>query len=410
MIFIILGTERYPFDRMIKSVDRLIEDGVIREEVFFQLGSCKYEPRHAKFARFLSFGEMYENISRSSLVLAHAGAGTTLLCLQVGRPVILFPRLCKFKEHVDDHQVPFAEKMKETGRTLVAYDYDQLKVAVQQIGQMPSQTHATLRKNLVAFLHGFLKKTELVNICGVDIHNISLEQAIGAISEIIRIRRPSTVFTPNVDHVVKFQKNAEFRRAYEDASLVLADGVPLLWASRFLGEPIREKISGSDLFPKLCEVAAQKGWRLFFLGGRLGAAVSAQKNLLQRYPMLNVVGTYSPPFGFEKDADENARIVEMIRAAKPDILFIGLGAPKQEKWAWRYKEACGAPVTIGIGVSFEFSAGMVKRAPRWMQKVGLEWSWRLMMEPVRLWRRYLVDDMEFFGLVLAQKRKKAKAI
>ncbi|MEI6437348.1 MAG: WecB/TagA/CpsF family glycosyltransferase [Candidatus Omnitrophota bacterium] len=244
-----------------------------------------------------------------------------------------------------------------------------------------------------------------VDLCGVKIDNVSFEETIKRIETLVNAGKPVSVVTPNVDHIVRFQKDEGFRQAYKSAALVLADGVPILWAASYLKTPLKEKISGSDLFPALCAGAASKGWRLFFLGGRPGAAQKAVELLSHRYVGLNVVGAYSPPFGFEVDTAENNRIISMIKEAKPHILFVGLGAPKQEKWIQKYKDEYNVPVSIGIGVSFEFEAFIVKRAPRWMQKVGLEWFWRLMMEPARLWRRYLVDDMAFFGLVFEQKRK-----
>lgn len=245
-----------------------------------------------------------------------------------------------------------------------------------------------------------------IHLLGVNIDNVSFEEAISSVEEMILRQVPSYVLTPNIDHLVKVQKDPVFHAIYEKAALVIADGVPLLWAARFLGTPLKEKISGSDLFPKLCEKAAQKGWRVFFVGGREGAATRAAEILKTRFPALKVAGTCCPPFGFEKDENENEKILALIREAKPDIVFVGLGAPKQEKWIGRFKDAYGAPVSIGIGVSFEFVAGMVKRAPVWMQKAGLEWFWRLMMEPGRLWKRYLIDDMQFFWLVLLQKLRK----
>lgn len=242
-----------------------------------------------------------------------------------------------------------------------------------------------------------------VNICGIGIDNIEMSDVISKMDSYIKDGRPSYIVTPNADHIVKLQRDPEFKKIYGEATLVLVDGMPLLWAAKFLGAPLKERISGADLFPKLCEVAAARGYRIFFLGGREGAAVKAAKILKARYPAMQVVGVYSPPFGFEKDAVENDKIVAMIKTAKPDILFVGLGAPKQEKWIYEHKDQCEVPVSIGIGVSFEFIAGIVKRAPVWMQKSGLEWFWRLMMEPKRLWKRYLVDDVQFFWLVLKQK-------
>ena len=247
---------------------------------------------------------------------------------------------------------------------------------------------------------------QIINICGINIHNVSFNETLDVIDGLIKARKPVSVVTPNIDHIIKLHKDEVFRKTYERASLVLADGMPILWAAKFLGTPLKEKVSGSDLFPKVCEMAAKQGWRLFFMGGREGAARKSAEILNRRYPDLMVIGTYCPPFGFEKDPVENEKIVGIIRASKPDIVFVGLGAPKQEKWIDKYKDAYGAPVSIGIGVSFDFVAGMVKRAPGWMQRVGLEWSWRLMMEPGRLWKRYLVDDMQFFWLVLKQKMGK----
>lgn len=245
--------------------------------------------------------------------------------------------------------------------------------------------------------------TEQVTILGARIDNISWEQTLEKISGLVEQKTPSYVVTPNVDHLIRFQNDADFVRIYQNAALVLADGMPLLWASKFLGTPIKEKISGSDLAPKIAELAASKGYSLFLLGGREGAAEQAAQVLISRYPGLIVAGHYCPPMGFEHDAAENEKITRLIKQASPDILFVGLGSPKQERWISRYHNEIGVPVSIGIGVTFEFIAGIVKRAPAWMQHAGLEWFWRLLMEPARLWRRYLVDDMKYFILIFKEK-------
>jgi len=248
--------------------------------------------------------------------------------------------------------------------------------------------------------------TPKVRLLGVEIDNLTMDEAIAAADELVSQRLPAIVVTPNVDHLVKLQDDAEFRQIYKDSSLVLADGVPLLWGARLTGNPLREKISGSDLFPKLCERAATKGRRVFFLGGRPGAAQAASRALQAKHKDLDVAGVYCPPFGFENDAAENEKIVRLILEAKPDILFVGLGAPKQEKWIHRYRYDYKVPVSIGIGISFEYISGMVPRAPVWIQKAGLEWFFRLCSEPGRLWKRYLVDDMRYFWLLLRQILKK----
>ncbi len=243
-----------------------------------------------------------------------------------------------------------------------------------------------------------------VTIAGTRIDNTTLEETLSTVAGWIESRdTPRYIVTPNVDHIVKLQCDNEFRDVYRDADMVLADGMPLLWAARFFGTPLRGKISGSDLFIEICKVAASRKFRLFFLGGNPGDAEKAKENLTRQNPGLLVVGCYCPPFGFERDQREKEKIIDVIKSAAPDVLFVGLGAPKQEKWIYEFYQQVAVPVTIGVGVSFSFAAGTVKRAPVWMQKRGLEWFWRLMMEPRRLWRRYLVEDMKFFWLVLRQR-------
>ena len=246
-------------------------------------------------------------------------------------------------------------------------------------------------------------KYKRITICKTKIDNISIKECLIKVDQLVSEREPSCVVTPNVDHIVRLHNDEEFRNIYRDASLVLADGMPLMWAGKFLGAPIKEKVSGSDLLPRICEEAPRRGWKLFFIGGRPGAADKAKEIMEQKYPSIQIVGTLCPDFGFEKDLEQNKQIIKVIKKAKPDILFVGLGSPKQEKWINDNKDLYQAPVSAGIGVTFEFIAGMVKRAPVWMQKSGLEWFWRLIQEPSRLWKRYLIDDPIFFWLVFKQK-------
>ncbi len=244
-----------------------------------------------------------------------------------------------------------------------------------------------------------------LNIGNVMIDNVTMQETLDAIEGFVANGAPCYITNPNVDIVIRYNQDPEFASYYKEGALCVPDGMPILWAARFLGTPLKEKVSGSDLVPRVCEVANKKGYKLFFLGGREGAAEAAKNKLLQTLKNLKVVGTYAPPLGFENDEIELKKIASMILEAKPDILFVGLGAPKQERWIKQYHQELGVPVSMGVGVTFEFIAGIVKRAPKWMQKMGLEWLWRLCMEPMRLWRRYLVDDMQIFGLIYRQKAK-----
>jgi len=255
--------------------------------------------------------------------------------------------------------------------------------------------------------NSFGRRNNRIAMCGAPIDNVSMNEAIESIETLINERHAAMVVTPNVDHIVKLQRDAELNNIYQKADLILPDGMPILWGAFFLGTPLKEKVSGSDLFLKLCEMSSKRGYRLFFLGGRPTAAVKAAKALQTLYPNLNICGIYSPPLGFEQDQHENKRIIAMINESQPDILFAGLGCPKQEKWIYIHKNACQVPVSIGIGASFEFVAGLVKRAPVWMRQAGLEWFWRFLQEPKRLWRRYFIEDMSYFWLLLKQKMRVA---
>lgn len=238
-----------------------------------------------------------------------------------------------------------------------------------------------------------------VKFMNIEIDNLTMDEAIEEICRLVEEGIPSYAVTPNVDHMVKLETDQELMSIYRDASLVLTDGMPIVWASHLYRRPIKEKISGSDLFPLLCKRAAERGYRMYFLGAAEGVADKAAENLQKSYPELQVVGTYSPPIGFEYNHDEIGKIINTIRDLKPDILVIGLGSPKQEKYIYRYYKRMGIPFSIGLGASFDFAAGRIRRAPRWMSRNGLEWLFRLIMEPKRLFKRYVIDDRQIFKLI-----------
>jgi len=216
-------------------------------------------------------------------------------------------------------------------------------------------------------------------------------------------QRCGYVVTPNVDHICLLQHDTTFQEVYRDAFLAIPDSTPLMWASRLLGKTLREKISGSDLIYSLSEHAAKRGHRVFFLGGvDQSVAEDTAGRLKALYPELTISGAYSPPFGFDKDPSKVAEIEETLRAAAPDICFTALGAPRQDYWNSRVCETCRIPVMLGVGGAFDFVTGRKRRASPILQKAGLEWAWRLCLEPRRLWRRYLVRDSYFFWLLFVE--------
>jgi N-acetylglucosaminyldiphosphoundecaprenol N-acetyl-beta-D-mannosaminyltransferase len=243
-----------------------------------------------------------------------------------------------------------------------------------------------------------------VNICGIEIDRYNFDQVLDRITNhAIAGRDPEYVVTPNAMHIISLQEDAAFREIYRQAFLVVPDGVSLLWSAKFLNTPLNGRVNGTDLFEQLCAVAAERGLKVFLLGGRERAADAAREILEARHPALKIVGTHCPPYGFESQSTELALIIAKIIAAQPDLLFVGLGAPKQEKWIAANYQQLGVPISVGIGVSFELVANMVSRAPVWMQKTGLEWLFRLIVEPGRLWKRYIIGNPLFILLVLKQR-------
>ena len=239
------------------------------------------------------------------------------------------------------------------------------------------------------------KKIELF---GVWFSSLYLEDVLRTITSFIEGRRPRNVVTPNVDFLMQARRDPEFQQVLNNADLCLCDSVPLFWAAKLLGTPLKARIAGSDLVQALCEVAARKGYRVFFLGAAPGVAAKAAKVLQDRHSGLQVVGVYSPPMGFSGDQREREEIIGRIGNAAPDILFVGMGTPKQEFLIHRSKAQLKVPVSIGVGAAFDFTSGVLKRAPAYLQRVGLEWLYRLCQEPRSLWRRYLFHDAPFVAI------------
>lgn len=236
-----------------------------------------------------------------------------------------------------------------------------------------------------------MARIKFMNTC---IDNLTMSETLNEIDKLIQKKICSYVVTPNVDHIVRLEKDEELQKVYKNASLILTDGKPLIWISKWYKTPIKEKISGSDLFPKVCELAANNNYTMYLLGAAEGVADTAAKNLMKKYPGLNVVGTYSPPFGFEKNEQEMNKIKTQIQEVHPDILIVGLGCPKQEKFMYYHCKELGVPISFGLGASIDFEAGNIKRAPKWMSNHGLEWLYRFSKEPKRLFKRYFVDDLK----------------
>jgi exopolysaccharide biosynthesis WecB/TagA/CpsF family protein len=231
-----------------------------------------------------------------------------------------------------------------------------------------------------------------IELGGVYIDQVDVAAAAARIREFVVSGHSHQVVTVNLDFLSIARRDSSFRTTINSADMAVADGMPLVWLSRLKGQPLTERVAGVELVAESCRIAAELHASVFLLGAGPGVAAAAGRRLEQDYPGLHVAGSYSPPLG-PLSRRENARIVRMIRRAAPDFLFVALGAPRQDLWIQEFQPQLQVPVAMGVGCVFDVLAGSVKRAPSWMQRSGLEWAFRLVQEPQRLWRRYLLNDL-----------------
>lgn len=247
-----------------------------------------------------------------------------------------------------------------------------------------------------------MEKQSLLN---TYVNSVNMEETIDAIEKMISDRKKSYIVPINVDVVMQIENDPKLKEIVDKADLVLVDGQPLVWIARWHKKPVKAKISGSDLIPELCKVAAKRGYSIFIIGGADGVAEIAKTNLEKQFIGIQIVGTYAPPFGFEKDDNELEKINLMINQKKPDILIACLGCPKQEKWIYDNYQKYNANVSICAGATVDFLAGNVKRAPKWMSNHGLEWLFRVTQDPKRLIKRYFIDDVKIISLICKYGRR-----
>jgi N-acetylglucosaminyldiphosphoundecaprenol N-acetyl-beta-D-mannosaminyltransferase len=238
-----------------------------------------------------------------------------------------------------------------------------------------------------------------INLLNVTIHDMTMQELLN------KLRNGGIVFTPNVDHVMKLQKNQEFYGVYQEADYRVCDSKVLIYVSNFLGTPIHEKISGSDLFPAFyCYFQNDENIKIFLLGSETEVVKQAQKKVNTKVGRNIVIAAHSPSFGFDENEEECQKIVELINRSEATVLAIGVGAPKQEIWIAKYrKQLKHVKIFLAIGATIDFEAGTIQRSPKWMSEIGLEWFYRLLNEPKRLWKRYILSVIPFFWLVLQQR-------
>jgi len=244
-----------------------------------------------------------------------------------------------------------------------------------------------------------------VSLFGVAVSQMTYQQTLTWLDQVVLAGRAprACVFSANVDQLLRLHRDPMFRETYRAADLVVPDGMPVVWSARLLNKPLPERVTGIDLLLGLCRLAALHGRRCFFLGSHSEMVVAAAERLRVRFPGLPICGWHDGYFG------DDPLVVARINAARPDILFVGMGSPLQETWLQRNFSCLTCRLALPVGGAFEVLAGKRQRAPWPVQKAGLEWAWRMAQEPRRLWRRYLVDDLKFVPLVLRQLRRPPSA-
>lgn len=241
--------------------------------------------------------------------------------------------------------------------------------------------------------------TKFVDVLGVHVSPIDPPTAVEVISRYIRDRGRTYICVTGVHGVMECQRDEHLTAIHNEAALVVPDGMPIVWASRWAGMPTTKRVYGPDLMLALSEQAVKQDWRIYLYGGRAEVLEQLQRVLKARFPGLRIAGTYSPPFR-EMTFVESGASIERINNSEADLVFVGLSTPKQEKWMGSVRSSLDAPVLVGVGAAFDMLSGNLKQAPTWMQQAGLEWLFRLAVEPRRLWRRYLKSNPLFIWQIL----------
>jgi N-acetylglucosaminyldiphosphoundecaprenol N-acetyl-beta-D-mannosaminyltransferase len=249
--------------------------------------------------------------------------------------------------------------------------------------------------------HATCENIPRANILGVGVSAINIPMALQVIDSWVTSRNSNYVTVTPVHGVMEAHRDESLRRIFNSAGLVTPDGMPLVWLSRRQGFPWVERVYGPDLMLAVCGISATRHYRHFFYGGNPGVAERLRDRLVERFPGLDVAGVHTPPFR-PLSAAEDDEVIETINRSGADIIWVGISTPKQERWMAAHLGRINSPVMIGVGAAFDFHAGLKKQAPRWMQRSGLEWLFRLMSEPRRLWKRYLIYNPWFVALVFGQ--------
>lgn len=246
-----------------------------------------------------------------------------------------------------------------------------------------------------------MTQAEIFRFGNAEIINVSLKEAVDLVIGLCESKKPSYVVTPNVDHIVLLEDHKAFQESYAEADLVFCDGMPIVWASHLINQPLKERVAGSDLAPALCERVVSTGHSVFLFGAAPGVAERAAANLCETYPGITIAGVYSPPLGFDRDDSQVATAIQRINESNADLIFLAMSTISQETFMQKSHTRLNKGVMLGIGATIDFIAGEKVRAPVVLRKMGLEWAFRLAQEPTRLFGRYF-RDLKFIPILMRE--------
>jgi N-acetylglucosaminyldiphosphoundecaprenol N-acetyl-beta-D-mannosaminyltransferase len=413
MIFVTVGSQ-LPFDRLCSAIAQWARRNG-RKDIFVQHGGSRLDFSPLEAAAFLDPSESRRRIEEASLVVSHAGTGTIIACLRAGVPIVVLPRRASLGETRNDHQVATARRFAERYGISFAED-EQMLISMLDGNKtiapgrpLPEEAEDRLLDEIRGFVargaNGEAGATHAreVRLFGLRIDSLTLLDTLDRVDEFVRSGGAHQQVSINVDKIVKASKSPELRDIVNACSLVNVDGMPVIWASRLLGKPVRARIAGIDLFEAIMRAAPARGWRIYLLGSKPEVVSATRRHFERTCPGIRIVGVRD---GYWKPGEELA-VVKAVADARPDILFVALGSPRKEEFLAMHQTRMRIPFAMGVGGSFDVFAGNARRAPRLIQTLGLEWFYRFCQEPRRLFRRYFIEDVGFLGLLWKEWRSGA---
>jgi N-acetylglucosaminyldiphosphoundecaprenol N-acetyl-beta-D-mannosaminyltransferase len=399
----IFGFHQSPFLRLARYAGQLKEKGY---DVFVQSGYTKL-PKDIPHSSFLSYEEMSDKVKDYDLIVCHAGTGSIMTCLFNHKKPIVVPRYKELKEHVDNHQLEICSKLGSEKMIEVVYAEESITDKIESLLQDSSvptyqRGNDRIRTIVTLFFESKLLSNQ-VGIQKVSVLNCKIDN-YHSITEVLDKFDKGIFLSANVHMVMMMQKNREFLTCYQASDYCINDSQIIYVFSKLLKTPLMTRISGADFLPAFCEYHKNNSdVTIFLLGSKEGVAKIAQTKINKKTGRKIVVGEYSPPFGFEKSSELNELMTQRINSSGANVLVVGLSAPKGEIWVFRNRERLkNIKRFLCIGAAIDFEAGIIRRAPIIFRTLGLEWLFRVWMEPRRLCKRYFIEDMPFIYLFTKQ--------